>query len=75
MVMTTTEELTRLQTQRCKKYLNLDNKIDWEERRYEIAKEMLPVLHKEYLGTMKWQCEQAIKYADELIYQLKNTSK
>lgn len=55
------------------------DEIDWERRRYEIAKEMLPVINyvdersenELYGGDIKDICEEAIKFADELIKQLK----
>ena len=45
-------------------------KAKWEQRRYEIAKAMLPVFYKRYDGTITWQCQLAIKYADVLIEEL-----
>lgn len=52
-----------------------EKEIDWEQRRYEIAKAILPALHRSFAGSMKWQCETAVKYADELIAQLKKPCK
>ena len=43
----------------------------WEQRRYEIAKALLPKLYSTYGGTVRWQCERAVTYADELIKVLK----
>lgn len=48
-----------------------EKEIDWERRRYEIAKAILPALHRSFAGSMKWQCETAVKYADALIQELK----
>jgi hypothetical protein len=57
------------------------SEIDWEQRRYEIAKEMLPQLYKRSFevgisGISSEQvqgmlCAGAIEFADELIKQLK----
>ena len=61
-------------------------KIDWEQRRYEIAKEMMPYCVEDFSellhsGTVseKWNgktmcqivAENAVLYADELIAELK----
>lgn len=53
--------------------------IDWEQRRYEIAKEMLPVIYRQ--GVKALMCGQrlkledtvdgAVKFADMLINKLK----
>lgn len=45
--------------------------LDWEQRRYEIAKAMLPELHNSYAGSTDWQCQQAVIFADRLINELK----
>ena len=57
--------------------------IDWEQRRYEIAKEMLPVLYQQSAEILK--CGQSITWeekavcalvlADTLIAKLKEQSK
>ena len=56
-----------------------DNKvIDWEQRRYEIAKEMFPVIYyddkpqegEDYL-TLNQAANEAVRYADALIRELK----
>lgn len=52
--------------------------IDWEQRRYEIAKEMLPVIYsddnpqegEDYL-TLQQAANEAVRYAEALIKQLK----
>lgn len=52
--------------------------IDWEQRRYEIAKRMLPVIYyddkpqegEEYL-TLKQAANEAVRYAEALITELK----
>ena len=59
-----------------------DNAIDWEQRRYEIAKEMLPVLYQQSAEILK--CGQSITWeetavcalvlADTLIAKLKEQS-
>lgn len=55
-----------------------DNKdIDWEQRRYEIAKEILPTIYEiafeanDYMPPRELIAEDAIKYADALIDVLK----
>lgn len=52
--------------------IKVKKEIDWEQRRYEIARTMLPILHSSYTGSMSWNCETAIQYADELINKLKS---
>ena len=56
-----------------------DNKvIDWEQRKYEIAKEMLSVIYsddkpqygEDYL-TPQQAANEAVRYADALIRELK----
>ncbi len=54
--------------------------IDWEQRRYEIAKQMMPFCAPKWfhnINLMKEdKCAQAaVKYADALIEELKKTSK
>lgn len=52
--------------------------IDWEQRRYEIVKEMLPVIYsddnpqegEDYL-TLQQAANEAVRYADALIRELK----
>ena len=52
--------------------------IDWEQRRYEIAKEMLPVIYyddkpqdgEDYL-TLQQAAHEAVRYAEALITELK----
>lgn len=60
-----------------------EQKIDWEQRRYEIAKDMLPVLYQQSAEILK--CGQsitwedtvggALNFADMLITKLKEQSK
>lgn len=50
--------------------------IDWEQRRYEIAKEVLSgiLIWIAYSGEDSYcteNCKHAVKYADELVRQLK----
>ena len=51
--------------------------IDWKQRRYEIAKEMLPAIYEiafeanDYIVPRKSIAEDAIRYADALIDVLK----
>ena len=59
-----------------------EQNIDWEQRRYEIAKEMLPVLYQQ--SAEIWKCWQnitweaavnvALNFADMLIQKLKEQS-
>lgn len=59
-----------------------DNAIDWEQRRYEIAKEMLPVLYQYGAELLKcgksvtWKdaVDGALVFADTLIAKLKEQS-
>ena len=56
--------------------------IDWEQRRYEIAKEMLPVLYQQSAEILKcgqsvtWEdtVDGALNFADMLIQKLKEQS-
>lgn len=53
--------------------------IDWEQRRYEIAKEVLPVIYRQGVKALmcgqrlKWEdtVDGAVKFADMLINKLK----
>ena len=52
--------------------------IDWEQRRYEIAKEMMPVLYRQGVEAMKYGLrfrkeivDGAVNFADMLIEKLK----
>lgn len=55
-----------------------DKIIDWEQRRYEIAKEMLPAIYyddkpqegEDYL-TLNEAAHEAVRYAEALITELK----
>ena len=57
--------------------------IDWEQRRYEIAKDMLPVIYREQVavsnrgqGIMRKDvADIAVAFADTLISTLKNKNK
>lgn len=56
-----------------------EKEIDWEQRRYEIAKEMMPVLYRQgvevlkYGQKFKWDgiVDGAVNFADMLIEKLK----
>lgn len=53
---------------------NVDKAIDWEQRRYEIAKDVLAGIvsaHQPGLTDAVYASLEAIKYADELINNLK----
>lgn len=57
-------------------FLNIGNSIDWEQRRYEIAKDVLSgiLIWIAYSGEDSYcteNCKHAVKYADELVRQLK----
>ena len=60
-----------------------EQKIDWEQRRYEIAKEILPVLYQQSAEILKcgqsitWEnaVDGALNFADTLIAKLKEQSK
>lgn len=45
--------------------------VDWEQRRYEIAKEMFPLTYLKKEGTMNDKADLAIAIADALIERLK----
>lgn len=50
--------------------------IDWEQRRYEIAKSMMAAFLSNscsnvYMNTYENQAQEAVKYADVLIEELK----
>lgn len=56
--------------------------VDWEQRRYEIAKEMLPVIYRQEVAVsnlgqgimLKDTADFAVAFADVLINKLKNES-
>ena len=56
--------------------------IDWEQRRYEIAKEMLPIIYRHAMEAQKHgqsvkrkdTADFAVAFADVLISKLKNES-
>lgn len=56
-----------------------EKEIDWEQRRYEIAKEMMPVLYRQGVEVLKygqsfeWKgiVDGAVNFADMLIEKLK----
>ena len=49
----------------------LPTQIDWEQRRYEIAKDILSVLIAHPTHTTGNFCDKAIEFADTLIEKLK----
>lgn len=57
--------------------------IDWEQRRYEIAKEMLPIIYRQEVAVsnrgqgimLKDTADFAVAFADMLISKLKNENK
>ena len=60
-----------------------EKEIDWEQRRYEIAKEMLPVIYRQEVAVsnqgqgimLKDIADFAVAFADTLISKLKNENK
>lgn len=57
-----------------------DKAVDWEQRRYEIAKEMMAAFlsnsnREVYEGAFKTQAEYAVAFADALIAKLKKSPK
>lgn len=55
------------------------NQIDWEQRRYEIAKDIMSAFMSNscsnvYAGSPENQAKDAVGYADALIAELKKTS-
>lgn len=60
----------------CRDYISQKEKIDWEQRRYEIAKEYFvryvhSPMYQDY--TIKEEAEKAVKIADVLITELKKS--
>ena len=51
--------------------------IDWEQRRYEIAKEIYPTIYKEAYDTYNIEeiASFAVRHADTLTNELKKASK
>lgn len=49
--------------------------IDWEQRRYEIAKDVFCSQVLKYDNGKKLMAHYAVEYADALIEELKETSK
>ena len=60
-----------------------EQEIDWEQRRYEIAKEMLPIIYRHGMEAQKHgqsvkrkdTADFAVAFADVLISKLKNENK
>lgn len=58
----------------------LDDQPNWEQRRYEIAKDMMAAFLSNscsnvYAGSMERQAHDAVEYADVLIAELKKSEK
>ena len=49
--------------------------IDWEQRRYEIAKDMFAINYAKYIDSVEHMAEVSVHHADILIEELKKTSK
>ena len=61
-------ELKSMAKSALREYISSRGAIDWEQRRYEIAKEMLPFCMKNIVrGSAKY----AVRIADALIKELK----
>lgn len=78
--------LTRIEMDTMRAIENMNRKmkdqreIDWEQRRYEIARDMLAAFLSNscsnvYAGTREEQAKDAVAYADALINELKGGSK
>ena len=74
--------LARTQEQPKQEQLTPKQEIDWEQRRYEIAKEMMPVLYRQGTEAMKYGLrfrkeivDDAVNFADILIEKLKKEGK
>ena len=75
-----TQEIGGLNMTSEKHNRNLESSIDWEQRRYEIAKEMLPIIYyddkpdegEDYL-TLSQIVNEAVRFADTLIKELKKS--
>lgn len=71
--------LAEPQEQRKQEQPTPKQEIDWEQRRYEIAKEMMPVLYRQGVEVLKygqsfeWKgiVDGAVNFADMLIEKLK----
>lgn len=69
------ETMTMLKSA-CREFINQKKKIDWEQRRYEIAKEYFvryvnsPMYQ---FSTIQEKATEAVKYADVLIDELKKS--
>ena len=48
--------------------------IDWEQRRYEIAKDMFAINYAKYIDSVEHMAEVSVHHADALIKELKKTS-
>ena len=56
-----------------------NSEIDWEQRRYEIVKEMMPVIYEQCVDALKlgqrskyeYVAKRAVRFADLLIEELK----
>ena len=60
--------------------LEFEKGIDWEQRRYEIAKDMMAAFLSNscsnvYMGNPDEQAKWAVRFADALIAELKNDTK
>ena len=47
----------------------MNENINWEQRRYEIAKEMFPIIRNDYPTSLRAASE-AVRIADALIAEL-----
>lgn len=75
--MTIEERDTMRAIQSMNRKMKDETKIDWEQRRYEIAKDMLASFLSNscsnvYSGNPKKQAADTVQYAEALIAELKN---
>lgn len=59
----------------CRQYIDNTTEINWEQRRYEIAKTVLPTMftHEQDEVSFDLIASDAVRLADELIKQLKQS--
>lgn len=68
--------ITFAESQSNQEQSNQEQKIDWEQRRYEIAMELLPLLYRKSAETLTLEdaVDGALNFADTLIAKLKEQS-
>ena len=58
----------------CHQVSNHLGKVDWEQRRYEIAKDVLAGYAASHKGLLPADAQSAVRCADALIAELKRTA-